>query len=183
MVLVAISYGCLIFLFLNHDSDVISEIRNSLLIDKEVIVHESPISIAGGWSGTGYIILDQETGAGAYKISGGQNGGAGILGNFSAADAANIFACAIGGLISAFADFFLFRWAVTATDVPDGLFRRLASSLGSRGLALFLLNFLMIVALLAIIVLLVDCIINSITSNGRTKKIRMCALNKGLING
>jgi hypothetical protein len=28
-----------------------------------------------GWSGAGYIILDPETGSGAFKIGGGQNGG------------------------------------------------------------------------------------------------------------
>lgn len=37
-------------------------------------MHESPISVSG-WTGSGYIIDDPATGAGAYKISGGANGG------------------------------------------------------------------------------------------------------------
>jgi hypothetical protein len=36
-------------------------------------VHQSPIT-QSGWTGTGYIITDPVTGAGAYKISGGANG-------------------------------------------------------------------------------------------------------------
>jgi hypothetical protein len=37
-------------------------------------VHQHPISYAG-WSGAGYTIVDPETGAGGYKISGGSDGG------------------------------------------------------------------------------------------------------------
>jgi hypothetical protein len=39
-----------------------------------VITHTDNIQVPG-WSGAGYIILDQETGVGSYKISGGGNGG------------------------------------------------------------------------------------------------------------
>jgi hypothetical protein len=39
----------------------------------EVTVHQADIT-AHGWTGSGYIVLDPETGAGAYKISGGANG-------------------------------------------------------------------------------------------------------------
>jgi hypothetical protein len=38
-----------------------------------ITAHESPIAV-GNWEGSGYIILDSEMGAGAYKISGGENG-------------------------------------------------------------------------------------------------------------
>ncbi|MEW5837730.1 MAG: hypothetical protein AB1717_02725 [Pseudomonadota bacterium] len=38
-------------------------------------MHQADITV-NGWTGSGYIILDPETGAGAYKISGGMNGGA-----------------------------------------------------------------------------------------------------------
>lgn len=41
---------------------------------KEVIVHTDPINVPG-WKGAGYIITDPETGAGAWKIGGGGNGG------------------------------------------------------------------------------------------------------------
>ena len=54
--------------------DVGAEIRSAVQAGKEVTVHESPIS-AHGWMGYGYIITDPETGAGAYIIDGGGNGG------------------------------------------------------------------------------------------------------------
>lgn len=41
---------------------------------KEVTVHQADIN-ANGWTGMGYMILDPDSGAGAYKISGGANGG------------------------------------------------------------------------------------------------------------
>ncbi len=52
-----------------------NEIAAALNANKEVTVHQAPITYAG-WTGEGYIIIDPETGAGAYKISGGENGGA-----------------------------------------------------------------------------------------------------------
>jgi len=59
---------------INHDTSTISEIKNSLSVGKEVITHTDSISVPG-WTGVGYIIIDPETGSGAYKISGGLNGG------------------------------------------------------------------------------------------------------------
>ncbi|MEW8177237.1 MAG: hypothetical protein AB2754_09175 [Candidatus Thiodiazotropha endolucinida] len=58
---------------IRHHSDVLAEIRASLNAGKEVITHTNAVSVPG-WSGAGYIILDTESGAGAYKISGGSNG-------------------------------------------------------------------------------------------------------------
>jgi hypothetical protein len=40
----------------------------------EITAHEQPVSFYGS-SQVGYIILDPQTGAGAYKIGGGENGG------------------------------------------------------------------------------------------------------------
>ena len=51
-----------------------TEIRSALAVGKEVIVHTDPISVPG-WSGAGYVIFDPDTGAGAWKIGGGLNGG------------------------------------------------------------------------------------------------------------
>ncbi|MCU7849531.1 MAG: hypothetical protein KZQ89_16380 [Candidatus Thiodiazotropha sp. (ex Lucinoma kastoroae)] len=59
---------------IHHDEGTMNEIRASLNAGKEVITHSSSVSVPG-WSGAGYIILDPETGAGSYKISGGSNGG------------------------------------------------------------------------------------------------------------
>ncbi len=59
---------------IHHDAETMDEIRNALNAGKEVITHTDAVSVPG-WSGAGYIIVDPETGDGAYKISGGGNGG------------------------------------------------------------------------------------------------------------
>lgn len=56
------------------DDAIRMEIQNALNAGRTVTVHEKPIMVSG-WSGSGYIIEDPMTGAGAYKISGGANGG------------------------------------------------------------------------------------------------------------
>ena len=50
------------------------EIRQGLAAGKEVIAHANQVSVPG-FTGEGYIITDPVTGSGAYKISGGGNGG------------------------------------------------------------------------------------------------------------
>jgi hypothetical protein len=52
-----------------------NEIRTAVEEGKIATVHQAPIT-HHGWTGEGYIILDPETGAGAYKLSGGADGGA-----------------------------------------------------------------------------------------------------------
>jgi len=59
---------------IDHNPETMAEISDALAVGREVITHTDPISIPG-WSGAGYIIFDSETGDGAYKISGGMNGG------------------------------------------------------------------------------------------------------------
>ena len=59
---------------IHHDSDTMNDIRNALNAGKEVITHTDNVSVPG-WTGAGYIITDADTGAGAFKISGGGNGG------------------------------------------------------------------------------------------------------------
>jgi hypothetical protein len=59
---------------LNISSEVKDEIRDSVAVGKVATVSENNITV-GGWTGVGYIIADPETGAGAYRISGGGNGG------------------------------------------------------------------------------------------------------------
>ncbi len=59
---------------IHHDGDIMSEIQASLDAGKEVITHTDEISVPG-WTGAGYIIFDPVVGDGAYKISGGGNGG------------------------------------------------------------------------------------------------------------
>jgi hypothetical protein len=59
---------------LHLDSLAMNEITQALAVGKEVIAHTDQISISG-WTGEGYILFDPITGDGAYKITGGNNGG------------------------------------------------------------------------------------------------------------
>jgi hypothetical protein len=49
------------------------EIESVVASGKEVTIHEAPIS-AHGFTGSGYIAIDPQTGAGAYLIEGGARG-------------------------------------------------------------------------------------------------------------
>jgi hypothetical protein len=59
---------------LHLDSLAMSEITQALATGREVIAHTDRISVSG-WTGEGYILFDPVTGDGAYKITGGSNGG------------------------------------------------------------------------------------------------------------
>ena len=80
---------------INHSSDVENEIRNSVRAGKVATIHDGPVAYAGG-TFVGYTIIDPVTGAGAYKIGGGENGGilAGGLG---------LLAIGIIGIVAGFA--------------------------------------------------------------------------------
>lgn len=53
---------------------ILSEIQDAIASGKEVILHEKAISFHG-FNGYGYLIIDQETGTGAYLIENSGNGG------------------------------------------------------------------------------------------------------------
>ncbi len=59
---------------LNISSEVKDDILASVAVGKVATVSQNNITV-GGWTGVGYIIADPDTGAGAYRISGGENGG------------------------------------------------------------------------------------------------------------
>jgi len=59
---------------LNLARETENEIRTALNAGLAVIAHTDNVSVPG-WTGAGYIIFNPETGSGAYKISGGANGG------------------------------------------------------------------------------------------------------------
>jgi hypothetical protein len=59
---------------LYHDNETLIEIQNAIYVGKRVITHTYPIQTPA-WTSSGYIIIDMETGNGAYKIGGGFNGG------------------------------------------------------------------------------------------------------------
>ncbi|MCA3029646.1 MAG: transglutaminase domain-containing protein, partial [Rhodocyclaceae bacterium] len=56
------------------DPNVASDIRNAINAGMRVTVHDAPVTIRS-WQGYGYILEDVVSGAAAYRISGGQNGG------------------------------------------------------------------------------------------------------------
>jgi len=58
---------------LQIDTDAKTDIRNAVNAGKEVTVSKTNITY-NGWTGCGYIIIDPDTGEGAYMISGGMNG-------------------------------------------------------------------------------------------------------------
>jgi transglutaminase-like putative cysteine protease len=59
---------------LQHSAGVMDNVRAAIATGMEVTIHERPISFAG-FNGAGYTIIDPQTGAGAYLIEGGANGG------------------------------------------------------------------------------------------------------------
>lgn len=59
---------------INHAADIETEIRNSVRAGKLATIHEAPVAYQGS-TFVGYTIIDPVTGAGAYKIGGGENGG------------------------------------------------------------------------------------------------------------
>lgn len=62
----------------NLGTEVENEIRNSVLAGNVATAHENRLNYHG-WVGSGYLLVDPSTGAGAYKISGGANGGELVL--------------------------------------------------------------------------------------------------------
>ncbi len=59
---------------LQVSSAVVSDIINAINAGKRVTVPQRQLTLFE-WTGVGYIVLDPETGAAAYRISGGANGG------------------------------------------------------------------------------------------------------------
>ena len=59
---------------LEADNAVLTDIKKAVKSGKEVTVPTREVTM-GDWTGTGYIIMDSETGAGAYRISGGLSNG------------------------------------------------------------------------------------------------------------
>ena len=67
---------------INLGADAELDIRNAVNAGKIATAHETRINF-NGWIGEGYTLVDPNTGAGAYMISGGGNGGTLIALGFS----------------------------------------------------------------------------------------------------
>ncbi len=59
---------------INLSSETEADIRNAVLSGKVATTHDESLNFYG-WIGDGYLLIDPETGAGAYMISGGHQGG------------------------------------------------------------------------------------------------------------
>jgi transglutaminase-like putative cysteine protease len=86
---------------ISHGSDIIQDIQNAVAAGKVVTISQTKVTVSG-WSGSGYIIFDPTTGAGAYMIGGGADGS-----SFN-----SDYSLLIANLALAFSD--------TASDVPGG---------------------------------------------------------------
>ena len=87
---------------INLGSDIENEIRNAVLAGKVATAHEQPINFLGN-SNVGYILVDPETGAGAYLIAGGLNG-------------AQLLLTVLGGVL--FLMGIVFSGGIAATTIP-----------------------------------------------------------------
>jgi len=59
---------------IHHDAATMSDIPAALAAGRTVLTHTDSVAVPG-WTGAGYVVVDPITGASAWKISGGQNGG------------------------------------------------------------------------------------------------------------
>lgn len=76
---------------IHHDPGTMAESSSALASGRHVITHTDAVSVPG-WSGAGYILVDPETGAAAWKIGGGANGA------WIFAAIASFFVVAVGAL-------------------------------------------------------------------------------------
>ncbi|WNG57480.1 hypothetical protein F0U59_23965 [Archangium gephyra] len=82
----------------------LEDIRSAVSAGKEVTVHERPIEINGSLE-VGYAVLDVETGAGAYLIDGGANGG-------------KLMLMALGGVLGALTGLFVTALLAAPAAIP-----------------------------------------------------------------
>ena len=168
-----------------HSWDTQSRVQQSLDAGYEVTIHERPIT-ESGWTGAGYTVIDPSTGAGAYTIEGGANGGAlnfealgsalmvalGMLAIFAALiPLFFVLAYLLGGVI-ALAISIILIWSLVlyelyALDIEQGALRSIIANLawGAFGLALGAISASPIVGLIS---WLIGSIGNYLISNNKT---------------
>ncbi len=117
-----------------HSPSTRAKVQAALDEGKEVTIHEAPIA-QSGWVGAGFTVIEEGTGAGAYTIEGGSNGGG--LFDF-------IVGLGVGALFIA-----------SSLIVFEALAALLASTFGLGALVIFLLS----IALFALIGVVVSIFI------------------------
>jgi hypothetical protein len=92
---------------------VIEDIQDAVAAGKEVTIHEKPIN-AFGWQGTGYAVIDPQTGAGAYLIDGEANGSFLVImgASLMAVGIIGTFGLAIPGLAISALAIYIAVWAL-----------------------------------------------------------------------
>ncbi|MEW5837732.1 MAG: hypothetical protein AB1717_02735 [Pseudomonadota bacterium] len=112
------AYHANILASLDTNENTKTEIRNALSAGMDVTVHQADITV-NGWTGSGYIILDPETGAGAYKISGGANGAwfSGFLAGVSIGAVLTIIGIGAGALVGGTYELLIFGGAALLLTV------------------------------------------------------------------
>lgn len=126
---------------INLDSSTMNEITLAVNHGKEVTVHTDPIQV-NGWTGAGYLIIDPETGAGAYKISGGFNGGIEKLNEiqddlFWASTALGVVGSALSNLLGAIST------AITVLDALLNCPNPVANFIAALAIAFFVMGIML----------------------------------------
>jgi transglutaminase-like putative cysteine protease len=85
---------------INLDANIETEIRNAVRAGKVATTHVTHVNFMGGMN-AGYLLIDPRTGAGAYKIAGGLNGGV-------ITDALGALSTAVGVIATLLQNFFMY---------------------------------------------------------------------------
>ncbi len=108
---------------INLDTDIENEIRSAVNSGKVATAHEAPVAFSGT-TVTGYLLIDPATGAGAYKISGGANGGWMLIAAFLIIVAIILFSFftrRVGAFISASVAFYSLANRIEQLAADDSL--------------------------------------------------------------
>jgi hypothetical protein len=96
-----------------------AEIQGAINNGRVAVVHSGSVSVTK-WSGSGYIIFDPATGEGAYKITGGANGGAAGLDEDTVTNSLSVMAAGLMGWVDGFAQRLLKQPVMLLSEVKYG---------------------------------------------------------------
>lgn len=178
---------------LSLTADTINDIKSAVAAGKTVVVPEKQMT-KGKWKGVGYIVTDDQSGAGAYMISGGKSGGgndedggcgwclsflAGILMIGAGIFAGGAFAIALAvlGILAAAIDLFSAYQQIDNSNLDadqKSMIKGLAQMMFGIGVALAVLgiwfgavaSFVAIAIYFLVVAILVSAIIGALISIG-----------------